>query len=78
MSVKTTTRPPDLHPAPRRVSLADRLALRVGLALIIWSRRTRRVRPRLDPSTLLRLQRERQAREDRWLQQAAAPLRQWR
>jgi hypothetical protein len=30
---------------PRRVSVPDRIALRVGLALVVWSRRTRRVRP---------------------------------
>ncbi|KQO64860.1 hypothetical protein [Curtobacterium sp. Leaf261] len=33
------------RPTPRRVSLPDRIALRVGLALVVWSRRTRRVRP---------------------------------
>ncbi len=31
-------------PPVRRVGLADRLALRVGLALIMWNRRPARVR----------------------------------
>ncbi|PZO59722.1 MAG: hypothetical protein DI639_05915 [Leifsonia xyli] len=55
----------------RRVSLADRIALRVGMSLIIWSRRTRRVRPVIDHGTLLQLERERQQRENDLLLQAA-------
>ena len=35
----------DQHPPPvRRVGLADRLALRLGLALVMWGRRPVRVR----------------------------------
>ncbi|MEJ8283066.1 hypothetical protein [Curtobacterium citreum] len=77
MSTKTTTRPPDTRAVRRRVSLADRIALRVGMSLIIWSRRTRRVRPVIDHGTLLQLERERQQRENDLLLQAAL-MRAWR
>jgi hypothetical protein len=36
----------------RRVGLADRVALHLGLALITWSRRSRRVAPRPSPDRL--------------------------
>lgn len=77
MSSKTATRPPDTRAARRRVSLTDRIALRIGMSLIIWSRRTRRVRPVIDHATRLRLDRERQQRENDWLTQGAA-LMMWR
>ncbi|MCA5922910.1 hypothetical protein [Curtobacterium oceanosedimentum] len=77
MSTKTTTRPPDTRAVRRRVSLTDRIALRVGVSLIIWSRRTRTVRPSLDRATVARLERERRQRELDWLTQVAA-LRMWR
>ncbi|MBT1633023.1 hypothetical protein [Curtobacterium flaccumfaciens] len=77
MSTKTTTRPPDTRSVRRRVSLADRIALRVGMSLIIWSRRTRKERPEVDLATLARLERERQQREADWITQGAA-MRMWR
>ena len=77
MSSKTIIRPPDTGERPRRVSLSDRIALRIGLALIIWSRRTRRERPVIDHETFLAERRARAAREDAWLA-AAIQLRSWR
>ncbi|WP_396288399.1 hypothetical protein [Curtobacterium sp. KT1] len=77
MSTKTTTRPPDTRAVRRRVSLADRIALRVGMSLIIWSRRTRKERPEVDLATLARTERERQQREADLLLQAAL-MRAWR
>ncbi|PZE67576.1 MULTISPECIES: hypothetical protein [unclassified Curtobacterium] len=74
MSSKTVLPPPrPVRPpirAPRPVSLPDRLALRLGLALIVWSRRTRRQPHEVDPAAVLRRQREheaRLAREAEWL-----------
>ncbi|MBF4614948.1 hypothetical protein [Curtobacterium sp. VKM Ac-1376] len=77
MSTKTTTRPPDTRALRCRVSLADRIALRIGMSLIIWSRRTRSERPEIDVATLARLDRERRQREIDWLTQGAA-MRMWR
>ncbi|WP_144711964.1 hypothetical protein [Curtobacterium pusillum] len=73
MSTKTTAiRPPGTRAARRRVSLSDRIALRIGMTLIIWSRRTHHVRPSVDIATRNRLERERLDREARWLVQSAA------
>jgi len=77
VSSKTTIRPPDVRAVRRRVSLADRVALRLGMSLIIWSRRTHHVRPSVDFETRRRLERERQQRETDWLVQDAA-MRLWR
>jgi hypothetical protein len=78
VSTKTTSiRPPDTRAVRRRVSLSDRIALRLGMTLIIWSRRTHHVRPSVDIATRNRLEREREAREAAWLLQSAA-LRLWR
>ncbi len=77
VSTKTTTRPPDTRAVRRRVSLADRIALRVGMSLIIWSRRTRKERPEVDLATLARLERERRQREADWITQGAT-MRMWR
>jgi hypothetical protein len=77
VSSKTATRPPDTRAPRRRVSFTDRVALRIGMSLIIWSRRTRRVRPVIDHGTLLQLERERQQRENDLLLQAAL-MRAWR
>ena len=68
----TTTRPPDIRAVRRRVSLSDRIALRIGMSLIIWSRRTHHVRPSVDIATRNRLERERQQREAEWLLRSAA------
>ncbi|WFR66172.1 hypothetical protein P9139_14315 [Curtobacterium flaccumfaciens] len=76
MSTKTSIRPPDTRAVRRRVSLSDRIALRIGMTLIIWSRRTHHVRPSVDYETRLRLDREREAREAKWLIQSAA-MRLW-
>ncbi|ROP66147.1 hypothetical protein EDF24_2806 [Curtobacterium sp. PhB130] len=66
MSTKSVLRPPGTTLEPRKVSLTDRIALRVGMALIIWSRRTRRVRPPVDPALVAELERERAEREAEW------------
>lgn len=63
MTTKTALRPPDTTERPRKVALGDRIALRIGLALIVWSRRTRRIRPAIDHETRLRLERERREQE---------------
>jgi hypothetical protein len=74
-AVSTGSSPPredasrrDAHPP----SPLDRLAMRVGLALVLWSRHEHR--PRLDRDARWRLtahrnriERDRQAREQRWL-----------
>ncbi|WIB58634.1 hypothetical protein DEJ13_09085 [Curtobacterium sp. MCLR17_007] len=75
MSTKSVLRPPDAPVAPGRVSLPDRVALRVGMSLIIWSRRTRR--PQIDPELRARLAREREQREAEWVILGAG-LRMWR
>lgn len=63
----SSNRPRAAHPPEqrvRRVSLADRIALRLGLALITWSRRpltapTREERARVARNRLAVLERER-------------------
>ncbi|MET3637125.1 hypothetical protein [Curtobacterium oceanosedimentum] len=70
-------RPPDTRAVRRRVTLADRIALRIGMSLIIWSRRTHRVRPTVDPATRQRLDRERRERELDLLVRSAR-MRMWR
>lgn len=77
MSTKSVLRPPGAAVAPRKVSLTDRIALRLGLALIIWSRRTHRVRPRIDPMLREQLTREREQREAEWFMLGAG-MRMWR
>lgn len=70
-------RPPDTRAVRRRVSLADRIALRIGMSLIIWSRRTHSARPSVDHATRQRLERELRERELATLVQGAA-MRLWR
>lgn len=78
MSNQVHLRPPDTRPARRRVSLTDRVALRLGLWLILWSRRTRRTpRPPMDPALRLQLEREQQQREAAALALGSA-MRAWR
>lgn len=77
MSNDIDVRPPDTRAVRRRVTLPDRIALRIGLSLIIWSRRTHHVRPTVDFSTRQRLERERREREVDLLVQSAA-MRMWR
>jgi hypothetical protein len=55
----------------RRVSLADRVALHLGLALITWSRRPRTLAPESSADDVWRRNeraRERAAREAQWIQ----------
>ncbi|WP_144758599.1 hypothetical protein [Curtobacterium sp. 9128] len=75
MSTKSVLRPPDTGVARGRVSLPDRIALRIGMSLIIWSRRTRR--PPIDPALRAELVRERERREAEWLMLGVG-LRMWR
>lgn len=77
MSNDTDVRPPGTRAVRRRVTLADRIALRIGMSLIIWSRRTHHLRPSVDLATRQRLERERRERELDWLTQGAA-MRLWR
>ena len=77
MSNDIDVRPPDTRAVRRRVTLPDRIALRIGLSLIIWSRRTHHVRPTVDFPTRQRLERERREREVDLLVQSAA-MRMWR
>ncbi len=77
LSTKTVNRPPDTRAVRRRVSLSDRIALRIGMSLIIWSRRTHHVRPSVDLETRRRLEQERAAREAAWLTQVGM-LNRWR
>ncbi|WP_069710911.1 hypothetical protein [Curtobacterium sp. ER1/6] len=77
MSNDTDVRPPGTRAVRRRVTLADRIALRIGMSLIIWSRRTHHVRPSVDLATRQRLERERYERELDWLTRGAA-MRLWR
>ena len=77
MSTRTTTRPPDTRAVRRRVSLPDRIALRVGLWLILWSRRTTRVRVSVDFATRQRIDREQRESELRLLLQSGA-MQRWR
>ncbi|OII34789.1 hypothetical protein BIU98_02145 [Curtobacterium sp. MMLR14_010] len=67
MPTKSVLRRPPTPPAARSVALTDRLAMRLGMALVIWSRRTRTQRPPLDPSLQQQLRRERAAREAEWV-----------
>ena len=73
MSNDIDVRPPDTRAVRRRVTLADR----IGMSLIIWSRRTHHVRPSVDHATRQRLDRERRERELELLVQSAA-MRMWR
>lgn len=77
MSTKTTTRPPDTRAVRRRVSLPDRIALRIGIWLILRSRRTTRVRVSVDFATRQRIEREQRERELRLLLQSGA-MQRWR
>lgn len=56
-----------------RTALPDRIAMRVALALMLWSSRPAR-RDSLDPEAALRARREaaeREEREQRWLRQVS-------
>lgn len=72
MSTKSVLRRPATNPAARPVALTDRLAMRLGMALIIWSRRTRTKRLPVDPYLQEQLRRERATREAEWVMLGAA------
>jgi hypothetical protein len=75
MSTKSVLRRPTTTSAVRPVALTDRLAMRLGMALIIWSRRTRR--PPIDPYLREQLRRERANREAEWVM-LGATMHLWR
>jgi hypothetical protein len=79
MATATTSRPrhevAEIPPAWRSVSIADRIALRVGMALIVWSRRTHR--PGLSADRARDALRARAAREAAW-QRDATFVGRWR
>ena len=77
MSTKSVLRPPGATTAARSVSLTDRLAMRLGMALILWSRRTRAKRPPVDLLLAEQLRRERAAREAEWVM-LGATMHMWR
>lgn len=56
--------------AARPVGLIDRLALRVGVALVAWSRRPRLLDDRTEREQRLRLEQSRAERERQWLRLA--------
>jgi hypothetical protein len=60
-----TVNPSAFRLAPERSTVLDRLALRIALALVLWSTRPRR--PALSP-TQLRAARDRDLREQSWQQ----------
>lgn len=76
----TTTRPPDTPTAARttRVSLPDRIALRIGLALVVWSRRTHRPRQTLSHDEYRALALQLAAERRRNEQRLAESMLHWR
>jgi hypothetical protein len=77
MSTKSVLRPPGATTAARSVSLTDRIAMRLGMALVIWSRRTRTKRLPVDPLLAHQLRQERAAREAEWVM-LGATMHLWR
>ena len=77
MSTKSVLRPPGATTAARSVSLTDQLAMRLGMALIVWSRRTRPKRLPVDLLLAEQLRRERAAREAEWVM-LGATMHMWR
>ncbi|MBF4590159.1 hypothetical protein [Curtobacterium sp. VKM Ac-1395] len=77
MSTKSVLRQPGATTAARSVSLTDRLAMRLGMALIVWSRRTRPQRLPVDLFLAEQLRRERAAREAEWVM-LGATMHMWR
>lgn len=59
----TTSPPPGPPRATIRVNALDRLAMRAGLALLVWSRRRGSVDQRLDARNRFERQRDREQRE---------------
>ncbi|WAB81678.1 hypothetical protein OVN18_01265 [Microcella daejeonensis] len=65
------SRPSIVHPQsvparPRRVSLPDRIALRIGIALVQWSRRPRVIVTRASIIRRREAQHDRRRREQQW------------
>lgn len=77
MSTKSVLRRPATKPAARSVALTDRIAMRLGMALVIWSRRTRTKRLPVDPLVAHQLRQERAAREAEWVM-LGATMHLWR
>lgn len=71
-SIPTTVHPPSVPARPRRVGLPDRIALRIGIALVQWSRRPRVIITRASIAHRYEAQRRRRDREEQW--QSAALL----
>ncbi len=76
-AVTTVQHPPSPASIPsrsgvdrRRVRLIDRVALRVGVALVAWSRRPRLLDGRTEVAHRVRLEQSRAERESRWHRQA--------
>ncbi len=58
------------RPAIRRVGLVDRVALRLGVALVAWSRRPRLLDDLDERARRVRLEQSTVARERQWQRQA--------
>lgn len=65
-SIPTTVHPQPVPARPRRVGLPDRIALRVGIALVQWSRRPRVIVTRASIIHRHEVQQQRRQREQRW------------
>ncbi|MCA1942437.1 MAG: hypothetical protein LDL15_02360 [Yonghaparkia sp.] len=58
--------PPRSRPVARRVGLVDRIALRLGVALVAWSRRPRLLDDRAERERRAQLERSTALRERQW------------
>ena len=58
------------RPATRRVGLVDRVALRLGVALVAWSRRPRLLDDRAERERRAQLERSTALRERQWQRDA--------
>lgn len=62
--------PPRSRPVTPRVGLVDRIALRVGVALVAWSRRPRLLDDRAERERRAHLERSTAVRERHWQRDA--------
>lgn len=65
-SIPSTVHPQSVPARPRRVSLPDRIALRIGIALVQWSRRPRVIVTRASILHRHEVQQSRREREKQW------------